>query len=306
MELAGIIAYAMVKMMLLIVVGYVAAKLGVLDEERCRGINAMVMNIMIPAMLISGFTGGYDESKMNNLLLSILLSCLGLAISVLLSNILIRKKGAVQWRSERGNAAFPNVGFIGVPLVQALYGSEGVLYIAMYTAIYNMVQWSYGDILISGNFSKENLLKALRHPLMLGSYIGLAIFFLHINVPDIIAAPLSSLGSCCSVIPMLLIGSSITRCNIGSIIKRLRTYTVLATRLLIVPLAFIFAIRFMDVPEIVKVSMLIPTACPPATATTMICLREKLDDSYPSAVVGLGTILSVATIPLIVLIYSLV
>ncbi len=306
MELASIIGYAMIKMMFLLAVGFAAAKGGVLDEERSRAVNALLMNVLVPALIISGFTSGYDESKMRNLMLSLLLSCLGMGLSVLITNILIRRKGSLQLGSERGNAAFPNVGFLGIPLVQALYGAEGVLYIAMYTTIYNMIQWSYGDMVISGKFSKERLIKAMLSPMMVSSYVGLVIFFLHIPVPDVIAAPISSLGACCSVIPMLLIGSSLTRCDIRSIIKKARTYIVLATRLLIVPAAFILAIKFMDIQEIVKVSMLIPTACPPAAATTMICLREHMDDGYPSAVVGLGTILSVATIPLVVLIFSLI
>ena len=306
MELASIVGYALLKMMILLAVGFIATKAGVLDEGRCRVINELLLNVLIPALIISGFTGGYDENKLQNLLLSLLLSCVGMAISVLLSNILIRKKGSLQLGSERGNAAFPNVGFLGIPLVQALYGAEGVLYIAMYTTIYNMIQWSYGDILISGQFSKQRLINAMKSPMMVASYAGLAIFFLRIPVPDVIAAPISSLGACCSVLPMLLIGSSLTRCDVRSVLKKIRTYAVLATRLLIVPMVFIIVIRFMDIPEIVKVSMLIPTACPPAAATTMICLREHLNDAYPSAVVGLGTMLSVVTIPLVVLIYSLI
>ena len=122
MELASIIGYAMIKMMFLLAVGFAAAKGGVLDEERSRAVNALLMNVLVPALIISGFTSGYDESKMRNLMLSLLLSCLGMGLSVLITNILIRRKGSLQLGSERGNAAFPNVGFLGIPLVQALYG----------------------------------------------------------------------------------------------------------------------------------------------------------------------------------------
>lgn len=307
MQLTATIGYTLIKMLFLLIAGAAATKAGILNEERCKVITELIISILLPALIISGFTGGFAEERLRNLLFSLFLAMTAQLLCIIISAALIRRKEGSPWRQERSIASFPNVGFIGVPLVQALYGEEGVLYIAMFTAIYNMSQWSYGDVLINGNFHKEGLLRAMKSPVMCASYIGIAIFFLRIKIPNVIAAPISALGACNIALPMLVIGSSLVRSDIKAVLKKPQSYYVLGLRLLIIPFVFILCLKlFPEVPDIVKVVMLIPTACPPAVATSIICLKHGQDDSYSSTLVSLGTLMSMATIPLIVLLYSLI
>lgn len=304
MQLAGVVAVSLVKMVILLLTGFVAAKAGVLTEERSKGVTELILKVLMPCLLVSSFFGGYDETRTRNLLYALLLSVLGQLVSIAVSRLLVRKTDSPNWRTDRGNSAWPNVGFLGVPLVASLYGSEGVLYAAMYTAVYNIVQWSYGEADMSGDFSPKGIFRSITSPIMIGSFAGFIIYFLRIDVPELIAAPITSLGSCCSSVPMVVIGSSLARCDLRSVIKLGRTYLVLAVKLLIIPAVFIPVLMAFDVPEIVRVAMLIPAACPPSSGTTMLCLRYGYDDSYSAAQVGYATLVSVLTIPLIMMLYS--
>ncbi len=307
MQLAGVVAVSLIKMIILLLIGFIATKAGVLTEERCRGITELILKVLMPCLLISSFFGGYDKTKASNLLWALLLSVIAQLVSIAVSRLLVRKSDrSPNWRTDRGNSAWPNVGFLGVPLVASIYGSEGVLYAAMYTAIYNIVQWSYGEADMSGDFSPRGVLRSVTSPIMIASFAGFLIYFLRINVPDLIAAPITSLGNCCTSIPMVIIGSSLARCDLRSVVRLGRTYLMLAVKLLIIPAVFMIVLKFFDVPEIVKVAMLIPAACPPSTGTTMLCLRYGYDDSYSAAQVGYATLVSIVTIPLIMLLYSVI
>lgn len=305
MELALIVLKALLKMVLLLLIGIVATKAGVLNEERCRVVTDIIMKILLPCMVVSSFFGGYDDAKLHGLLFALLLSAIAMLLCVVLSRILIpRSEKYPNYLIDRGIAAFPNVGFIGIPLIMSLYGEEGVLYVAMFIGIYNLVQWAYGEPDISGNFSASAVLSTFKQPVMIASILGLVLFFLRLPIPEFISGTVSNIGSCCSTIPMIVIGSSLARCDLKSIVRKPRSYYVLFVKQIVMPAAMILAMKFFDLPEIVKVSMLIPMACPAATSTAMLSIKYGLDDSYAAALTGFGTILSVVTIPLMVMLYS--
>ena len=140
---------------------------------------------------------------------------------------------------------------------------------------------------------------------MIASIAGLAIFFLRLPLPEVLTGTISNIGSCCSTIPMIVIGSSIARCDLRSIITKPRSYYVLAVKQIVMPAAMILIMMLFGIQEIVGVTMVVAMACPAATATAMLSIKYGLDDGYASALTGLGTILSVATIPLMVMLYSI-
>ena len=307
MELALIVLKALMKMVLLLLIGFIATKAGVLNEERCRMVTDIVLKILMPCLVISGFLGGYDEARLRNLLTALALAVISQLANIVICRVLLHRSDRYpHWRIDRGIATFSNIGFIGVPLITSLYGEEGLLYVTMLVGVSNIAQWAYGEPDISGDFSIKAVLHTFKQPVMIASFAGLAVFFLRLPLPEFVSGTITNIGNCCTTIPMMLVGSSLARCDIGKVAGKLRTYFVMAVKLIIVPLAVILIMKLADAPEIVKISLLIPMACPPATATTMLSIRYGLDDSYAAALTGFGTLLSVATIPLIVLIYSLI
>lgn len=306
MELSLIVLKALLKMVMLLLVGFIATKAQVLTEERCRIVTDIVLKILMPCLVINGFLGGYDEARLRNLLTALLLAVISQLVNIVLCRVFLhRTERYPNWRIDRGIATFSNIGFIGVPLITSLYGEEGLLYVTMLVGVSNIAQWAYGEPDISGDFSIKAVLHTFRQPVMIASFLGLAVFFLRLPLPEFVSGTITNIGNCCTTIPMMLVGSSLARCDIGKVAGKLRTYYVMAVKLIIVPLAVVLIMKLADAPEIVKISLLVPMACPPATATTMLSIKYGLDDSYAAALTGFGTLLSVATIPLIVLIYSL-
>ena len=307
MELVLIVSKALLKMVVLLFVGFIATKGGVLNEERCRVVTDIIMKILLPCMVVSSFFGGYDDTRLRNLLNALMLSCIAMVICILLCRLLVHKSAKYpNYLIERGVATFGNVGFIGLPLIASLYGDEGVLYLTMFIGIYNLLQWSYGEPDISGDFNLKSVLATFKMPVMIASIVGFALFFLRIELPEFLSGPIASIGSCCSTIPMIVIGSSIARCDLRSIVTKPRSYYVIAVKQIVLPAAMIIVLALFDLPVVVELPVLIAAACPPATATAMLSIKYGLDDSYASALTGFGTILSVVTIPLMVMLYSLV
>ena len=53
-------------------------------------------------------------------------------------------------RIENFAVAFGNAGFIGIPLVTAVFGAEAAFYVVSYSTLVNLLQWTYGIVIISG------------------------------------------------------------------------------------------------------------------------------------------------------------
>lgn len=306
MEQALVIAQGMLKMLILLGIGIVAAKRGILNEERTAAINDIVIKIILPFMVFSVSMNAYDPETFHNYLWAMLLALIGNIISITVATLLIPKRGNPRYDIERAAGMFPNVGFIGLPLVQMLFGAEGALYIGAYVGIYNFLQWSYGDMLLGGGFSKKTLGRIFKQPIVLASIFGIIFFMLDIPVPELVAMPIQNIANCCVALPMFIVGSRLARCNIKQLLTNWHAHYANLVKLIFVPLVFLFVLKLFPVSDVVKLSMLIACACPTATAVTMLSITYDKDSAYASGIVSLNTILCTVSIPLITLLYSLI
>ena len=303
MEAAIIVAKAMCQLLIVLLAGVVLTKTGTLTADRTKGLSELIMNMLLPCMIAGSFFNANNPETLSNFMTAFWLSLIANAVSVVVGYLLIRGKNSVDLPIERSTAMFPNVGFIGLPLAQMLFQEEGALYIAAYVATYNMVQWTLGE-LIMGKFDRKEFLKTLRSPLLIASYIGLAVFFFHIPVPQIIVGGVKYISNSVICISMFVVANKFCESDFRSLLKSGRAYYIYFIKLIIIPIVYIFIARAIGAPEKVALSLLMGVAAPTAMAVTMLSVKYERDAGYAAGLLSMTNLLCMVTIPLITLLYS--
>lgn len=144
----------------------------------------------------------YSREKALGLLLSFLAAAAAFALSVIISRVFFRRTMPV----ESFGAAFSNAGFMGIPLVSSVIGSEAVYYAAAFVAVLTILQCTYGVYLITGNKSDVSAKKILINPVMLSFVIGVILFFLPVRLPVFVSDILGSISQMNAPIAMLTVG----------------------------------------------------------------------------------------------------
>ena len=196
MDLAVITAQQVAELFILIGLGALGAKTGLLRPEGKQTLSNLLVNLVVPAMIINSYRMEFSAEILRNLLaafaLSILSSLLGLVITLLFT---ARSRDS-RTPIFRFACVFSNAGYMGLPLISALFGSEGLLYASAFFTMFNLLLWTVGYSMVSGSSDPKKVTQSLLHcPAIYAIVVGLAIYLLQIPLPDLIVQPMELLGN---------------------------------------------------------------------------------------------------------------
>ena len=137
-------------MLILIVVGYLVTKKGMLTERGASEITTLLIQIVTPCLIVNSFLTSEDSLSPGELLLSVGTSALAIALSIGLSLLFFRKEPEGRKKVLRFAVSFSNAGFMGLPLVEGIVGSKGVMYGSFFIVVFNIFCWTYGYSMMSG------------------------------------------------------------------------------------------------------------------------------------------------------------
>jgi predicted permease len=209
----------------------------------------------------------------------------------------------------KAHSMFGNTIFLGFPLITALYGTEGLLYASMFQLVSNLIMWTVGVVVLThgnGTSWTKSLLKVL-NPNTLATLTGLIFFMLTIKLPDLLVKPLSELGAANTWLSMLYIGAMLVFSDVRGLLGRKSLYIISVNRLIVFPaiLVSIFAIIASitgSVPDKLVTSVIILEASMPCMASVVIMAKELgADDHLAVGNVFISTLLSIITLPLLVM-----
>ena len=193
-------------MLILIVVGYLVTKKGMLTERGASEITTLLIQIVTPCLIVNSFLTSEDSLSAGELLLSVGTSALAIALSIGLSLLFFRKEPEGRKKVLRFAVSFSNAGFMGLPLVEGIVGSKGVMYGSFFIVVFNIFCWTYGYSMMSGG-QKMSLKVLLFNPGIIGLLFGLPIYFLDLHLPAVIAEPVGFFADLNTPLAMLIIGS---------------------------------------------------------------------------------------------------
>ncbi len=303
--MSAIIFRQTIIMLILIFTGVLCAKTGIIGKEANRDLSKFVLEIVNPVVIFMAYQSEYRPSLAKNLLITFELSVASFAVMILLAYVLIRRKEGRETEIERFSLIYSNCGFMGIPLVSALFGDEGVFYLTAFITVFNIFVWTHGIILISGERSMKNIVKVLRSPTIISIALGLICFFARIRLPEIPAQALTFIKEINTPMAMIVSGVTMADTDILRLVKNPRVYIVCLFRLLVIPLAVVGMLSVFEISSKVMLTIIAAAAAPSAAMCTLHCIRFGKNSVYSSEIFTASTIFSVATLPLIVKIAEL-
>ena len=296
----------MVVLFIIVILGYVACKLGCMGDKFDKKLSSIVVDITCPLLVLSSVMG--DELPDRTLILPLL--GIGFLTYILLMVFgfwvpkLITKN-----HDDQGMIGFAlmfaNVGFIGYPIISSIFGPHAVFYAALLNMPNTFFIFTAGVMLIKGEYSlKQFNPKVLISPAMLGAFLAAIIVALGIHVPDIIARPVTMVGNITVPVALMIIGSSMAKLPIKEIIGSPKVYLSSVLRLVIVPLSIYYLFHLCGVSDIVNNINTVVIAMPVASFGTMFCLKYGRNPSLITEMTFITTLGSIITIPLITLLFQ--
>ena len=283
----SIVFAKMAMLVLIMLLGYLCARIGITGPEFNQRVTPLVMNVLLTATILNSVLSVPDFTG-REIVDYVLVLTAATVLQVVMAWFLPR---LLRTRSEDVGAtrlvtAFGNVGFVGLPVVAAIFGDEMVFFASLCNIPFNLALYSIGAAQLSGTDSARfDWRKVLNMP-VIATLLSVVLLLSRIHVPAVIADTISTLAGATIPLSMLIIGTS-------------RVYAVSAVRLLVCPLLTWLVLR----PFVSGVLLGIPVllaACPSAMVVTALCLQYERSDAFASKCIFLSTVLSAVTIPLLI------
>lgn len=298
----------MMTLFAIVIVGYVAGRLGYMGGEFDKRLSSLVINITCPALILSSaMTGELPDRRL-------ILPLLGISI---ITYIILT--GVVFWlpryltkqKADEGIVGFAlmfgNVGFMGYPVVASIFGHQAVFYAAVLNVVNTLAVFTVGTILIVGDLGdgKRFQKKVLYSTPMLSAYLAMLIVALGIgNIPSLISQPLTMIGNITVPAALLIIGSSMSQLSLRTMLGNRTVYATTLFRLILIPLGFYYLFSALGFdPYVVNINTVV-IAMPVATYGTILCLKYGRETTLITEVTLITTLLSMLTIPLLTLLFS--
>lgn len=305
MESAKVILYQIGVMFILIAIGALLYKFKVFSKRANKQISNFTISIVCPTLIFTAYQKDFDIKLLQGLLISLIIAVVSHILLILSARIIIREKNNPDYNIERFAIGYSNCAFLGIPLIQSIYGSDGVLYLTAYITVFNILMWTHGVSIMRKSTDFKSIMKALVSPAVLSIFAGLLCFIFGIRLPKIIIEPMNYIASLNTPLAMIVSGITFAQSNILSALKKKRIYLVSALKLLIVPIILLLIFTPFVEDKAVLNTAIIAAACPTATATIMFAYKYNGNAVYASEIFAISTLFSAVTIPLVLILSSL-
>lgn len=296
---------------LLILVGFIVRKMNLVSALFQRELAGFVINVALPAMIITSISVSISDEMLRNAGWMLLFGALIYALSIFLSYVLtkvLRIEGKAR-DVYQFILTFPNVAYMGYPVVAIAYGEIGVFYAAVLNMIFNIMVWSFGVFLMKRNCDdcdrqteKMKLGKrifSIMNPALYALFIGFGLALLKIRIPDILMQIFDMVGGTTSPLSMMFIGFTLTEVHLKELVGDFKLYLISFIRLIGFPVLFYFMLTPFASPVIRGVVVLL-MAMPGAVNTAILAANYKNDYKLAGKLVFVSTLASIVTIPIMI------
>ncbi len=288
------------ELFILIALGFICGKTKILNEKAVKSITDIVLYIVCPCVIVQNFIRPFDINMLQGLLTSAGASLCIHILSIVIAMAVFHDKIPQKNRVYRFALIFSNCGYMSLPMQQALLGSDGVFFGAVYIVIFNVVMWTFGVWLSSGSGSSVSAKKILLNPCIIGMAVGVIIFLTSLKVPKIITQPIGFMAGLNTPLPMMVVGYYLSQSKISDAFKNGKAFVCVLFRLIVIPLLAFGGMMLCGIRGTVLITCVIAASAPAAAATTMFAAKFDNDAKLSVNIVTLSTLMSVLTMPLIV------
>lgn len=313
-------------LVLLAVPGFLLAKFKLLPEKAGEAFSALVLYGCQPMLTFMSFqkTEYTPEIGINML---IVCGLAFLAHFVMIAFIMLVFKNKEQNKKInclKFASVFGNCGYMGLPFLQTLFSAnsamqgEILIYGAVVIAVFNVLNWTVGIYMITGDRKRISVFHSFVNPPMIALLISLPLFLILkqpiANVAtagstlDLILEKIMTsfnyLGEMVTPLAMIVLGIRLANINLKQLFLDKWAYVTAFNKLILMSLITMLIVAFLPVSDVVKYGVFFTLSMPSATSTVLFAVKFGGDGDSASVYVLLSTVLSILTIPLMFLLFN--
>lgn len=309
MDLALKISYQVVIIFLYMAVGFTLSKMKKISDKGASDITAILLTLVTPCVLITSYQEKipeYSPKLLSGLGTAALFTVLLHVIAILIVTPFFKKEPTGRYKVNIFSSIYSNCGFMAIPILSSVLGTDGVFYGSSYLALFTFFYWTHGVIVYSGSLKNVSVKELFLNPGVIGTLIALFLFLFKLELPEIVNDAASGIASLNTPLSMMVLGTYLAHVNWKTAFFKPSLYLVSFLRLILIPLLSIFVVvgmnLFFTVDPLIARSVLIPAACPAAAVSALFAAKFGSDASYASELVAITTLFSVLTLPLIMVV----
>lgn len=298
-----VVFQTMLKLFLLLILGFVLFKCHIFDEYTNKKISALIVNVASPMLIISSIAGVEGSNK------SIVFLMIGAGILMYIGFIILGKIinrifpfPKKDWPVYECMVVFANTGFMGYPVLLDVFGQEAVFYASLIHMAFNFFVYTYAIMCLTKGDNSEFKLnfKQLLTPGIILIFVGIFIYLFDIQLPSVLMDTINSVGSLTAPLSMMMIGSSLAVYPIKDSFTDWRSYVFAFVRLMIVPFVTMIMCRLLHIDAYYANITIITNAMPVGSMVLMLATQYNANVKIVTRNIVVSTLLSVITIPIVV------
>ena len=291
-----------------ILIGIAAVRTHVLTSRSLGVFSQFITKVTMPILLFVMTLNGATRQQFISALPVLAVSVLLYFLLYLLCRLLARLFGLKGNENHvyRACAMFGNIGFMGIPIIAAIFPKQGMLYIALFTVVDQLLLWTLG-VNLTAPVDKENAmspasrLRKMVNPATIAIVLAVIGLFIGLHLPEPINAALPKAGLLTPPMALIYLGGLFCYIDIPQYIRKKEIYGTVAVKMCLFPLVFYEICQFLQVPHDITLTMSILPTLPSMAVIVMLAQNQRSAGNYAAGMLLVTTLCSIVTIPLVCL-----
>jgi len=284
--------------LIIIIIGFCVTKAGLLSQKTRSDITDLVLYIILPCNIFSAFHKGVSPEVLRQSIV-VLIAAFGMQLIYMILNRILYNRIPQERRIVLQYATITNnAGFMGLPVIESVFGQTGLLYGAIVLIPLRIFMWTAGLSLFTKADKKQRIKIVATHPCIWAVLLGFAYLFVPFELPVFISDMFSFIGGSVTLLTMLIVGSILSEVNPKDVIDK-DCFFYSFIRLIAIPAVLYGALTLLRIDHLATGVIVLSSAMPAAVMTAMLADKYGRDSAFASKTVFVSTIISMVTLPII-------
>ena len=301
-----VFANSITSLLLCMAVGFLCYKKQMLTSVHISGLTDLIIRVAMPATVFTALMRPFSRDLLLDSLTSLVIFAILIPFFGFLGGALAKLLKASDAEQEvwQFGSSFANFGFMGIPVVLAVFGPEGLIFVSSAMIATNTLSFTYGVRLFKDapkQFKIKDFLT--RSPVVPAALLGYVMFLTGSRFPSPMESGIGFLSGITAPVSMIVIGAVLAKENLKEALLDVRLIPHTVLRLLVLPLFTLFMLRAIFGSTMMVYVLTTMMAMPVAAITVILAEKYAKNPGLAARFVVVTTLLSAITMPALALLF---
>lgn len=281
------------------VIGYILCKVKLVKPDQSKVLSVVLIYILFPLMSFKTFSGQFTVAYLQEKGFLLLVSLGLIPVVVIMAKLISRLLGGEPYERNVNeySMSMANIGYMGYPLAEAVYGTAGMLDCMMFGLPMTIYINTVGYNMLTAGKGQKSILQKIFTPSMFGILAGCLVGITGLQLPQAVFEIAKMASNCVAPISMMLTGMAISQFSIKELLCNKKVYVICAVRLALMPVLVWVLVKLCGFTFALLPAVLL-YAMPCGMNTIVFPKLVDKDCRLGAATVLISTIVSMVTIPI--------